>query len=288
MLITGVDYLVSGASGSLYTCTDTTESMCSKTYTHSLDVSALPDWNCTITVAVTDEAGKKAVDMVNIFNEDSPTPSPTPGTIDDPGAVWITPQNSVVRKGTAFTTGIHVNTGSTLIGAYGLQVEYDEGIVGVDTSAGLNGVEAGADGFVAAVNADEPGTLNFSGFDPYGKGPGADLDFLVIHWTALNEGSTELVITINSLVDLDTEPLGDPHPLHGIVTVIPQVLPGDVNEDDVVDIVDALLIAQFYVGLATGNFVQEAADVDCNGVIDIVDALVTAQYYVGLISTLEC
>jgi hypothetical protein len=288
MLITGVDYLVTGASGSLYTCTDTTESMCSNTYNHQLDVSDLPDWSCTITVVVTDEAGKKASDMVSIFNDDSPTPSPTPGTIDDPGAVWIMPEESVVRKGSAFTTEIHVNTGSKLIGAYGLIVEYDEAIVGVDTSIGLNGVEETADGFVAAVNADEPGALIFSGFDPYGKGPEADLNFLIIHWTALNEGSTELVITIRSLVDVDTEPLGDPHPLHGIVTVVPRFTPGDANGDDVVNIIDALLTTQFYVGLATDNFVEEAADVDCNGNIDIVDALLIARYYVGLIVTLEC
>jgi hypothetical protein len=60
--------------------------------------------------------------------------------------------------------------------------------------------------------------------------------------------------------------------------------PGDVNDDGNIDIVDALLIAQYYVGLNPSNFDQSRADANCNGTIDIVDALLVAQYYVGLIS----
>jgi hypothetical protein len=60
-------------------------------------------------------------------------------------------------------------------------------------------------------------------------------------------------------------------------------LTGDVNNNGVVDIVDALLVAQYYVGLNPSNFDQSKADANCNGTIDIVDALLIAQYYVGLI-----
>jgi endoglucanase len=59
---------------------------------------------------------------------------------------------------------------------------------------------------------------------------------------------------------------------------------GDVNNSNTIDIVDALLVAQYYVGLNPSNFNPDAADVNCNGNIDIVDALLIAQYYVGLIS----
>jgi unsaturated rhamnogalacturonyl hydrolase len=58
---------------------------------------------------------------------------------------------------------------------------------------------------------------------------------------------------------------------------------GDVNSNGTVDIVDALLIAQYYVGLNPSNFNQANADVNDSGGIDIVDALLVAQYYVGLI-----
>jgi len=59
---------------------------------------------------------------------------------------------------------------------------------------------------------------------------------------------------------------------------------GDVNDDGSVDIVDALLTAQYYVGLNPANFSPDNADVNCDGSVDIVDALLIAQYYVGLLS----
>ncbi|MBN2444130.1 MAG: dockerin type I repeat-containing protein [Spirochaetales bacterium] len=58
---------------------------------------------------------------------------------------------------------------------------------------------------------------------------------------------------------------------------------GDVNNDLYIDIIDALLVSRYYVGLNPYNFNQDAADVDCNGTITMVDALLIAQYYVGLI-----
>ena len=63
---------------------------------------------------------------------------------------------------------------------------------------------------------------------------------------------------------------------------------GDVNSDEVVDIVDALLIAQDYVNLNPANYDSTVADVNGDGNTDIVDALLVAQYYVHLIGELNC
>jgi lysophospholipase L1-like esterase len=71
-------------------------------------------------------------------------------------------------------------------------------------------------------------------------------------------------------------------------TSVPGGLKGDANGNGTIDIVDALLIAQYYVGLNPAGFVSANADVNCSGAIDIVDALVVAQYYVGLITSLPC
>jgi len=60
---------------------------------------------------------------------------------------------------------------------------------------------------------------------------------------------------------------------------------GDVNADGAVDIVDALLVAQYYVGLQVDVNI-DVADVNLDGAIDILDALLIAQYYVGIIDTL--
>jgi hypothetical protein len=57
---------------------------------------------------------------------------------------------------------------------------------------------------------------------------------------------------------------------------------GDVNTSGVVDIVDALIIAQHYVGLNPPDFDSSVADVNADSMIDIVDALRVAQFYVGL------
>jgi peptidoglycan/xylan/chitin deacetylase (PgdA/CDA1 family) len=63
---------------------------------------------------------------------------------------------------------------------------------------------------------------------------------------------------------------------------------GDVNKNGSIDIIDALLIAQYFVGLNPQNFDPAYADVNCSGSIDIVDSLLIAQYYVNLISSLPC
>lgn len=88
---------------------------------------------------------------------------------------------------------------------------------------------------------------------------------------AVNTGVSTTTTSINTTTSSQTTPA-------------PGV--GDVNNSGSIDIVDALLIAQYYVGLNPSNFNQAAADTNCNGTIDIVDALLIAQYYVGLISGL--
>jgi beta-glucanase (GH16 family) len=66
-------------------------------------------------------------------------------------------------------------------------------------------------------------------------------------------------------------------------TPTPTLLKGDVNGDGHITIIDALMTAQFYVGLNPQGFNQAVADVSNDGQITIVDALMIAQYYVGLI-----
>ncbi len=59
---------------------------------------------------------------------------------------------------------------------------------------------------------------------------------------------------------------------------------GDVNGNGSVDIVDGLIIAQYYVGLSVPAFDEIAANVDAANGVTIVDALLIAQFYVGLIN----
>jgi hypothetical protein len=98
----------------------------------------------------------------------------------------------------------------------------------------------------------------------------------------------------NNYPELISPPAGTPEPT-AVTTPVPTpvvsptaIMKGDVNSDGAVNIVDALQIAQHYVGNTPANFNQAAADVDCNGSITIVDALQVARYYVGLISGFAC
>jgi len=61
---------------------------------------------------------------------------------------------------------------------------------------------------------------------------------------------------------------------------------GDTNNDGTVNIIDALLVAQYSVGLVNSNNINTAAaDTNCDGTINIIDALIIAQFYVGLVTS---
>jgi len=63
----------------------------------------------------------------------------------------------------------------------------------------------------------------------------------------------------------------------GVLPLLSQNL-GDVNNDGSINIVDALLIAQYYVGLNPEQFNSNYAYLNCADGINIVDALLIAQY----------
>ena len=71
-------------------------------------------------------------------------------------------------------------------------------------------------------------------------------------------------------------------------TATPTGTKGDVNSDGTINIIDALMTAQYSVGLNPANFNTNMADVNCDGTITIVDALMIAQRYVGLLGSFPC
>jgi len=58
---------------------------------------------------------------------------------------------------------------------------------------------------------------------------------------------------------------------------------GDVNGNGTIDVIDALMVAQYSVGIIPAGFIAANADVSKDGIINIVDALKIAQFYVGII-----
>jgi hypothetical protein len=185
-----------------------------------------------------------------------------------------------------FTNDIHLDSGSEKLTSYSLTISFDTSVVVVNTKVGTSGVSQGDDGFITAVNASTPGELAISGFDAEGTGPGSDLHVLTIHWYAQTyEGTTELNLYVESLLNQLSLEIGNPLGHNGYITIETlHCVIGDVNGDGSVDIVDALLVAQWYVGLISDLDI-ECGDVDQSGSLDIVDALMIAQYYVGIITS---
>ncbi|MBN2532997.1 MAG: dockerin type I repeat-containing protein [Spirochaetales bacterium] len=183
---------------------------------------------------------------------------------------------------------------------------------------GLADITIRAEDRVSNVSELIPGTFNVDNTAPVTQmntsrpltgGPGnySAETGLVCNWVASDSSSGigETAVTINgeplpgdelrytftgegtySIEYYSIDNVGNSEESNSIVVEIkkPETLLGDVDSDGAITIVDALLVAQYYVGIDPANFNPDAGDVDCNGSIDIIDALLIAQYYVGLIS----
>jgi hypothetical protein len=225
------------------------------------------------------------INGISIQPGSGPTAGPTPVTTapptNPPGNcnVSFDPKNSTQGLNSTFQIDVTVDSGNQELAAYGFTITYNANILSVAD------VEEGADGFIAAVNTGTPGEIIASGFDASGTGPGPDLQVLIITFNAIAEGTSSLELYVDQLVDGSTNTIGDACGNTGSIEVSDIGTLGDVNGDGVIDIVDALLIAQYYVDLNPANFIPGNADTNCDGLIDIVDALLVAQYYVSLITS---
>lgn len=217
---------------------------------------------------------------------------PTTGTISihmnnpiTPVLVYMSPAATTVSTGSAFTNEIRVNSGNQKVAAYGINLEWDSVLIYVNTSIGMNGVEAGDQGFLNAASVPSAGELKIAGFDAAGKGPGNNMQLVKIYWKAGTvAGSTDISVTVETMVDLNYNEITSSYRGAGAkITVISGPM-GDVNGDGYVTIVDALMVAQYSVGIPVPGFNSSAADVSVNGDVDIIDALRIAQYSVGLIT----
>lgn len=154
------------------------------------------------------------------YEEVNPGPTSTPIRKTEPGTVWFVPDSLRIQTEAFFTTGVHVNSGTQKIAAFGIIIEYSDALLDVNRNIGNNGVIPGSDGFIAAVNARDPGVLFVSGFDSYGKGPGEDLHLLSIQWRALNNGVSKLSLTIRDLNDVKTAAIKNLKTIDGLVTIV--------------------------------------------------------------------
>lgn len=131
----------------------------------------------------------------------------------------------------------------------------------------------------AALANDPPsGTL----YDP--EKDGKRMRSLGVHEHWNNAQDKQYSRNLNTGEGIELVAVGD----EPIVTPEPSEAPGaglmgDVDGNGKVDIVDALVVARYSVGLNPSPFIVKNGDVNMDNKITIVDALLVARYYVGMI-----
>ncbi len=156
----------------------------------------------------------------------------------------------------------------------------------------------GSDLVIVAVNQNSSASnvtfnlsgISVSGMNRYTTTSSANLTASTVSVSGTSFSSSLPASSVSTFVSTGTAPTSVPTAVPTATPTNPPacVLPGDVNNNGSVDIVDALLIAQAYVGLNPSNYNALCADVNCSGAADIVDALLIAQLYVGLIGNFPC
>jgi hypothetical protein len=204
-----------------------------------------------------------------------------------PGSMRCEPRDKNVVPDYTFSIEIWIDAGIQELDTYDFTMSFNPDVVKVNTTKAntTDGVEGILNEFnIIDVTIDENiGSLAVSGSKISSTtGFISNLHIVTIHWRAVNTGTTTLEFTSINLSD-GTNVIGEPIGIKGDVTVL-DILFGDLNSDGSIDILDALLTAQYYVGLNPPGFIPIAADVNCDEKIDIIDALIIARYYVGLIS----
>jgi hypothetical protein len=202
-------------------------------------------------------ATREGVDPVT--STSSPTPEPTPTPTHDPNA------NITVRaRGTMGGEILELHIDGNIVATWTMTTSYED---------------------YYASGSGSTIEVHFTNDDELENGMDIQVDYLIYNNTTYQAEDQE----VNTGVYIDGSCGGSYSEMlqcNGYIrfTMEDPGNLGDVNSDGTIDIVDALLIAQFYVGLNPSNFDQNNADTNCDGSIDIVDALLVAQYYVGLIS----
>jgi len=133
--------------------------------------------------------------------------------------------------------------------------------------------------YTITVSTSENGTTNLSGNTRFHEGENVTIQFQP------DPGYLTDEVLINGVSgapadEIILENISENYTVSAVF--VPDVLLGDANSNGVVDIIDALLVAQYYVGLNPPGFNPDVADANCNGVVDIIDALIIARYYVHL------
>jgi len=146
----------------------------------------------------------------------APTATPAPTVANVVGLVSLSPAALTGARSATLTQKVLVNSGTSLIAAYGITIAYPTNLLSIVAA----GVTAGAQGFTSAINANTAGSLVVSGFDTTGKGPGSACELLNLSWTAgATAGTGAMTLTVQTLTDGSYVNIGTPTGMSGTVTL---------------------------------------------------------------------
>lgn len=188
--------------------------------------------------------------------------------------------SAVILDGLSGDVVLTVTPGASAAAALSGSIDYD--------TAALTATACTTLIAVGDCNVDTPGLVKYTAIDPQGWSEATDLISITFENTGLAVGESALTISTTTAVDPAAIDI-TPDVVPGVVSTVTH---GDVNCDDAVTVVDALLIAQFSVGNRTGvsscplgdpltEILVPTIDVNCDDASTIVDALLIAQYSVG-------
>jgi hypothetical protein len=196
--------------------------------------------------------------------------------------------NILLGSTNTYTLIAEVPAGETLK-AYNFTIQYDSSRLSVNgTSIDFTGTGLNETFPPANINTETPGQIVLNGFDTTGKTGPLTLGILRILFTGAALGDSQITITVNEFGESSQNQF-PPQSVPLNISVI-DMLFGDADGSQGVDIFDALVIAEFDAGVITSAEVIgfAACDVDCSDSVDIFDALKVAEYDAGLIPNLDC
>jgi len=126
------------------------------------------------------------------------------------------------------------------------------------------------------TTASYSGTITFSiSYDDTGLIPEQEINLQLLHW---NE-TLQQWINITTHVDTAANIVyGETGSLSLFAVVVPKILKGDLNRDDVVDIFDITIVATQF-GRPPPPITDSRADVNSDGIVDIFDIVVVALHF---------
>ena len=195
-------------------------------------------------------------------------------TLAEPSTTTISIADASASSNHTTTTPITINN-MTNFGAATVTISYNPTVVQITN------ITAGDVGTPIANINNTAGTATMVAYVSTVTGPNSPITFANLELLAVgNNGETSpLTLTITTLTDADGTPISATAE-SGVFTI--SGLRGDANDDGLVNVVDAMFVAQYAVGNRDASTLNMAnADANLDGDVNVVDAMFIAQYAVG-------